>query len=290
MSGLDRTLSFLIVREVQTFVRVFRKELQTGLKDLLGEAASHLLPASALPISGLKIYHDCLQRIAKPATLFIEVVSRIGQAQLLRRALANELNFAARLDSNIFFSALDVLNKSVLTDVREHYRSPDERPYPDTANPLMEQLASYLDTAGINSPVLKIYHTTEALDHFPILLFLFVAAQIPRFHYDKTIGVMLPRDKKETYDAAPFVVGVLTLLKQFHSSHLQTFLALLSQYIRVLITAIAAREQKTTELPGEVTNVLYFLEDFCTYGHIDRQVVQEHVPAYIFDKFRRNIV
>ena len=41
----------------------------------------------------------------------------------------------------------------------------------------------------------------------------------------------IPR-RKGGVDFFPFVVGVITLLKQFHSIHTQKFLALLGQYVR----------------------------------------------------------
>jgi WASH complex subunit strumpellin len=43
-----------------------------------------------------------------------------------------------------------------------------------------------------------------------------------------------PKDKNSV-DAIPFVVGVITLLKQFHSVYTQQFLAYLGQYVRSLI-------------------------------------------------------
>ncbi len=43
-----------------------------------------------------------------------------------------------------------------------------------------------------------------------------------------------PKDKSSV-DAIPFVVGVITLLKQFHSVYTQQFLAYLGQYVRSLI-------------------------------------------------------
>lgn len=46
---------------------------------------------------------------------------RIGQAQLLRKQLSNELHFTARMDSSLLSGALRALNQSLLADVLEHY-------------------------------------------------------------------------------------------------------------------------------------------------------------------------
>jgi len=45
-----------------------------------------------------------------------------------------------------------------------------------------------------------------------------------------------------------------------------------------------SKDSKMTDLPSDVVNLLAFLEDLCSYGKLDRKVVHEHVPAYIFDK------
>lgn len=46
---------------------------------------------------------------------------------------------------------------------------------------------------------------------------------------------------KNTIDSTPFIVGVITLLKQFHSLNTQKVLAYLSQYVRSLINATQER-------------------------------------------------
>ena len=51
---------------------------------------------------------------------------------------------------------------------------------------------------------------------------------------------------------APLVVGVITILKQFHSSHTHTFLGYLGQYVR---SNISAGADKATELPPAVCKV-----------------------------------
>ena len=58
--------------------------------------------------------------------------------------------------------------------------------------------------------------------------------------------------KADPIDGAPFVVGVLTLLKQFHASCTEQFLAFLGQYVRYSISAAAAGDSRPDELPADV--------------------------------------
>lgn len=51
------------------------------------------------------------------------------------------------------------------------------------------------------------------------------------------LGELVSKRPSDSLDGAPFVVGIVTLLKQFHSDNTDQFFALLSQYIRSLITS-----------------------------------------------------
>lgn len=61
-----------------------------------------------------------------------------------------------------FFSAL-------LRDVEAHYQDPT-RPYPNEENPLMFELTSYLEWAGIHNPLTKVW---QSADHSTFLGYLF---------------------------------------------------------------------------------------------------------------------
>jgi len=63
-------------------------------------------------------------------------------------------------------------------------RSNEAHPYPKDDNPLLSELSTYLEASGINDPFLKIYITTVPLEYFPLVVFLYVVAQINKFGYD----------------------------------------------------------------------------------------------------------
>jgi hypothetical protein len=49
------------------------------------------------------------------------------------------------------------------------------------------------------------------------------------------LGELLPRKTSDHLDMASFVVGTITLLKQFHSDNTDHFLEYLAQYVRSVI-------------------------------------------------------
>ena len=55
------------------------------------------------------------------------------------------------------------------------------------------------------------------------------------------LGTMVARRPTDQIDSAPFVVGMITVLKQFHSEYTEQFLACCGQYVRSLIEASATK-------------------------------------------------
>eukprot|EP00293_Proteomonas_sulcata_P005247 CAMPEP_0184317760 /NCGR_PEP_ID=MMETSP1049-20130417/98531_1 /TAXON_ID=77928 /ORGANISM="Proteomonas sulcata, Strain CCMP704" /LENGTH=286 /DNA_ID=CAMNT_0026637271 /DNA_START=50 /DNA_END=906 /DNA_ORIENTATION=- len=282
LRGMDRTLAFMIVQDLQNVVKFYRRQGLVGLKVFLPEFQNELSPTNTLPSAAGKLYASALQRTSKLWPWMIDTVSRVGQAQLLRRQIASELNFSCRLDSPTLSSALEVMNESVINDIRAHYAHPDRKPYPSEDKQLLPSLAPYLDCLGLSCPLLKIYITTEPLDGIACFIFLFVLSQLQQYKYDFKMGILVPKDRGYTFDSTPFVVGVVTLLKQFHSENTQKFVAYMAQYVRCNVV-ITARESKLKEFPPDVMNILIFLRDFCKYGQCNRDVITQHLPSYLFD-------
>lgn len=117
------------------------------------------MPTSQFPPNSAKLYLVAQQKTQKLWPMFLgacccclvtteahlvrvcavaDFVTRIGQSQLIRRQIANELNvrcfphtscwahlcplqFSCKLDSKILSCALDVMNHSLINDVRAHY-------------------------------------------------------------------------------------------------------------------------------------------------------------------------
>lgn len=283
LNGVDRLLSFMIVRDLTTFVRTHRKNVTDRVKGFVSKLTAQLQPTSQFPPNAQKLYAIAQSKTVRLWPLFSRYIVFIGQAQLLRRQIANELNFSAKLDSKMLSCALETLNTTLINDVKNHYARPDSKPYP--GNPILPDITSFLETSGVTKPVSKIYITTEeALDGIAVLLFLFVLSEVQKLKWNRRLSTLVKSNEKVAFDGAPFVVGIATVLKQFHSSHTHTFLAYLGQYIRSTISA-AAPPAKSAKVPGVVINLLYFLEEFCKFSAVDRHAIESVVPPYLFDRF-----
>jgi len=291
ISGLDRLLCFMTVKDLQAFTAHTRALVaKKDMKQHLADFEADLHPPSIIPNDTPKPYAKGLSRIKSFIPVLLDTVTKIGQMQLIRRQVANLLNFSCKLDSNSLYCALDNFNNAIVSDIQMHYTNPDTVPYPGEDNGLLSELTNYLEATGLHDPYTKIYITTHPLPAFPSLMFLFVISQMPKYAYIPSLGAVLPRKQKDSHDWIPLVVGVITLLRQFHSLHTQQFLAYLGQYVRAYINLAlqGQKDGKVEEYPEEVVSVLLFLEDFCRVGHIERKTVEGYFPAYIFDHFKHH--
>lgn len=284
LNGLDRLLCFMIVKELQNFLSMFQKIIlrDRTVQDTLKTLMNAVSPLKSIVANSSKVYLSAITKTQKIWTAYLEAIMKVGQMQILRQQIANELNSSCRFDSRHLAAALDNLNKALLADIEAHYRDPS-LPYPKEDNTLLYEITAYLEAAGIHNPLNKIYITTKRLPYFPIVNFLFLIAQLPKLQYNKNLG-MVCRKPADPVDWPPLVLGLLTLLKQFHSRYTEQFLALIGQFIRS--TMEQCTSQKMPEMPADAVGALLFLEDYVRYTKLPRKVAEAHVPNFIFDEFR----
>ncbi|KAM8966808.1 WASH complex subunit 5 [Pelodytes ibericus] len=232
LNGLDRLLCFMIVKELQNFLRLYQRII---LKDKTAQETLRALQKCVTPLKGIiansaKMYSSAIAKTMKIWTIYLDAIMKVGQMQILRRQIANELNYSCTFDSKHLAAALENFNEAILADIEAHYKDPS-LPCPKEDNTLLYEITAYLEAAGTHNPLNKIYITTKQLSFFPIVNFLFLIAQLPKLQYNKNLG-MTCRKPSDPVDWPPLVLGMLTLLKQFHSRYTEQFLALLGQFIR----------------------------------------------------------
>ncbi|KAL8181733.1 UNVERIFIED_CONTAM: WASH complex subunit 5 [Gekko kuhli] len=284
LNGLDRLLCFMIVKELQNFLSMFQKMVlrDKPVLDALKVLMNSVNPLKGIVANSAKVYSTAIAKTQKIWAAYADAIMKVGQMQILRRQIANELNYSCRFDSKHLAAALENLNKAILADIEAHYQDPS-LPYPREDNTLLYEITAYLEAAGIHNPLNKIYITTKRLPYFPIVNFLFLISQLPKLQYNKNFG-MACRKPADPIDWPPLVLGLLTLLKQFHSRYTEQFLALIGQFVRS--TMEQCTSQKIPEMPADVVGALLFLEDYVRYTKLPRRVVEAHVPSLIFDEFR----
>ncbi|KTG31971.1 hypothetical protein cypCar_00022366 [Cyprinus carpio] len=253
LNGLDRLLCFMIVKELQNFLTVFQKNIlkDKAVVDIFKALLTAVNPVKGIVANASKVYANAAAKTQKIWPAYLEAIMKVGQMQVLRQQIANELNYSCKFDSKHLAAALDNLNKSLLSDIEAHYQDPS-LPYPKEDNTLLYEITAYLEAAGIHNPLNKVSMTC--------------------------------RRAADQVDWAPLVLGLLTLLKQFHSRYTEHFLALIGQFIRSIMEQCTS--QKIPDMPSDVVGALMFLEDYVRYTKLPRKVAEAHVPSFIFDEFR----
>jgi WASH complex subunit strumpellin len=289
LSAIDRLFCFMIVRELQLFLRYLQRGLlKTPEFVKLVQGMIFTLEGPEKLLSDPKYYAKNITGInPKIWTNFLVIVMKVGQIQLIRRQIHREMNRTCKFDSKLLANSLQALNQSLLTAIEAHYKDPSI-PYPGEDNAILFELTPYLESAGFHDPLSKIYVTTTVVKNFSIICFLFVITQLPKLVYNKSVGSLLSKKPTDPLDGPAFVTGCLSLLRQFHSHNTDQFLGYMGQYVRSMVHSNVSFKDKSATLSAEVVNALCYLEELTHYSHLPRRAVERFIPAYIFAEFRQH--
>ncbi|XP_047143782.1 WASH complex subunit 5 isoform X1 [Hydra vulgaris] len=287
--GLDKLISFMIVKELQNIDVMMNKGIyeDPNSMKIVSDFAKAILPLKGLINNPSRVYQSIIPKLMKYWLSLTDIVVKVGQMQVIRRQIANELSFSCKFDSKILFNTLQTLNDSVMKDIEAHYKDPT-LPYPGEDNPLLYEMTPYIESTGIGNPSLKIYITTKKQPYFSIFCSLLVISQLPKLSFQKSLGGMVSKKITEPLDSTSFAMGLVTLLKQYHSDCIEQLIMLLGQFVRSTVGSTTVNA-KYTELSSDVINVLSFLDQFVTFADLSRKIVEEQIPAYLFEVFKDQI-
>lgn len=287
LTGLDRLLSFMIVKELQAVLRSLERGMvkDKSWQELLTSMSKALQPVDGLVQNVGRTYSAALTKVAKTWSIFLESVLKIGQMQILRKAIAHELYTTAKFESKDLAGALQAMNDALLAEVSGPHGDPS-RPSPEEDSPLLVELATYLEWCGMYKPLAKIYVTTRPIGNLPLFMMLFTVTHMAKFTCISSQGGLVSKKGVDTLDGLPFVLGSFTFLKQFHQDNLTQFLAYLGQYVRSLLEEGSASVTKFADASAETTSILAYFEILVQHCDIPRKVVLNYVPGYILDQFR----
>jgi|EP00945_MAST-04E_sp_MAST-4E-sp1_P006604 WASH complex subunit strumpellin len=285
--GIDRLLSFQIVHKLKSYFK-FVKEATANYVDALSDLRSKLKPQHTLPSQNLSVYQrGGVEKLSKLWPTMLNFVQSIGQAQLLRRSVANELQFSCQLDSNLLSQAIDNFNKGLMADLRQHYKNPDEKPAPSAENPVLFEFSKYLAASGKHDPLKTIFVTSEPMYSVPITLFLLSVYCVQNLVYDKNLVALIRRSEsqKVRMDGAVIIVGILTILKQFHSEYIMDYIMYMGQFIRKLmhVSMSAAQSGKIVKPSAETKGAIVMLEHLVHFGGFSRSVLSGAIPPSVLD-------
>lgn len=228
----------------------------------------------SLNLNNLKNY-NALIKMVSPAMLmnFLPRLQTIGKLQLLRRLLVKQIHFAAKVECHQYSNVLETLNSSVLDNLEEIKENAvdaycdvhdemDESRMTDmnqTSNRagesqsdvqrkereaeakkvikgMLTTLTTATESLGIINPMNKVYALTRKLDAMPYFFAIYTLHALGHMRYDPYLCSMMRKNTHSAEIQPPhFMVGMITLFKQFHPQNYRTYILLLSHFFKNII-------------------------------------------------------
>lgn len=104
-----------------------------------------------------------------------------------------------------------------------------EKPCPSVET--LWKLNMYLEWAGIYNPYEKVYIETKHFRNMATAMVMLTISHITKLNYMKQISTMIGKKSAEHIDGVSFVVGVITVLRQYHVELIEIFIDEMAQYV-----------------------------------------------------------
>ncbi len=151
---------------------------------------------------------------------------------------------------------------------------------------MLKDLTTALEAVGFVNPINKVYKLTKDLDHFPLMAALIVMNALTQLTYDPFIFSMVRKLRELILDGPHFIVGLITIFKQYHHSNYKKFILYLVHYIKVSIQSGGTQTILNKSLPPEALMALTFLEELIKYDGSAREVISNNLGTFVFDYYK----
>jgi hypothetical protein len=154
---------------------------------------------------------------------------------------------------------------------------------------LLKDIGTVLETSGFLEPINKVYVLTQDLDHMALGMLVITLIASQNLHYDLNVNSIVRKSKSATIDGPCFVMGLITIFKQFHNSHFKKYLVYMSHYIKSSIDVAKDKGsiKKQGQYPPDVTICFGILEEILRFGKYDREVIKQVMGVnFLFDNFK----
>jgi hypothetical protein len=87
-------------------------------------------------------------------------------------------------------------------------------------------------------------------------------------------------------DGPHFIVGLLTIFKQYHVNQFKKYLLYLTHFVKTTIHNASQQKMPAEELPVDVKITLNFLEELLRFEGSERELVKQNLGTYLFDFYK----
>ena len=159
----------------------------------------------------------------------------------------------------------------------------------EQANKVMREMMKYFTTCleyvGFVKPMNKVYSLSHELHHMPLVFALVTFNALQYIEYHDKLYSMVQSKPQVVLDGPHYIVGLLTIFKQYHNTHFLKYLMYLSNYFKNVIHVSQFQPQGLKQLPPEASPILSFLEELMRYEGKSRDIINTILGPYVFDYF-----
>lgn len=271
--GLDKLYSHMIVSDLKQLLNAMHKNILKDKiwTDTLISMAEKLTPNTIIVEQPNKFYASYVSKCVKIMPIFLEWIVKIGQKQILRKQIAFELNKNCKFDAKNLDATLRAMNDALIMELKSEHKD-------NVPTELLVELNKYLQWTGIYNSYHKIYTTTRNSYYYSLFLFLFTIGHVSKLNYMKNISCLTAQKNSYNIDGGPFVIGLATVLKQFHCDIVNFYIQCMCQYI---LSNVNAKH----EITSESSVAFQFLKMFVRTLGISYDIVEKNIPNSILTQF-----
>lgn len=150
---------------------------------------------------------------------------------------------------------------------------------------MMKDFTTCLEYVGFVKPMNKVYSLSHELHHMPLVFALVTFNALQYLEYHDKLYSMVQSKPQVVLDGPHYIVGLLTIFKQYHNSNFLKYLMFLSNYFKNVIHVSQFQPQGLKVLPPEASPILAYLEELMRYEGKSREIINTILGPYIFDYF-----
>lgn len=107
--------------------------------------------------------------------------------------------------------------------------------------------------------------------------------------YDTRMFTLIRSRREVTIDGPHFLVGILTIFKQYHNSHFRRYLMFLANYFKNLVNSAQMLPSGMKQLPIDSSPLLCLFEELMRFDGTSRDVIVQITGPFIFDYFKYTV-
>jgi len=158
---------------------------------------------------------------------------------------------------------------------------------------MLKSITEAVEQTGFVNPMNKVYCLSKQLEQLPLMFALLTINSFEYVYFSAHSSSIMQRPQNDKMmlkcDGPGFIVGMLTIFKQFHPQNENTYMNLLCHYLKNEIYRMTSQagQKPQTELTRTAGMTLIFLDEIVRFKGGSRETINQMLGSYIFDTYKR---